>query len=177
MSLVITLLVAIIKRLSRCHFSFPFPFSYFGTMGAFIQLKEPPKNRRILLDIGIAGPLAGLIVAIPVLLLGLYLSPVDKIPFQLPVGQIFEGNSILYLLLKFIVKGQLLPQPFTFAGSESHHLLDPLFLHRRTSPRRWFGCELASHRLGRLGGLAGHLPQSDPCWAVGWWSYHVRFVG
>jgi len=96
-------------------FFIPFPFG-FGTMGAFIQLKEPPKNRRILLDIGITGPLAGLIVAIPILLLGLYLSPVDKIPFQLPLGQIFEGNSILYLLLKFIVKGQLLPQPYTYAG-------------------------------------------------------------
>ncbi len=52
----------------------PFPISPFGTMGAFIQLKEPPKNKRILLDIGIAGPLAGLVVAIPVLFLGLYLS-------------------------------------------------------------------------------------------------------
>ncbi len=97
-------------------FFIPFPLSYFGTMGAFIQLKEPPRNRRILLDIGIAGPLAGLIVAIPVLLLGLYLSPVNKIPFPIPLGQIFEGNSILYLLLKFIVKGQLLPQPFTYAS-------------------------------------------------------------
>ena len=97
-------------------FFIPLPIGYFGTLGAFIQLKEPPKNRRILLDIGIAGPLAGLIVAIPILLYGLYLSPVDKIPFQLPVLQIFEGNSILYLLLKFIVKGQLLPQPYTFAG-------------------------------------------------------------
>src|SRR4030043_390431 len=84
--------------------------------GEFNQLKEPPKNRRILLDIGIAGPLAGLIVAIPILLLGLYLSPVERIPFQLPMGQIFEGNSILYLLMKFIVKGQLLPQPFIYAG-------------------------------------------------------------
>lgn len=94
----------------------PFPFSYFGTLGAFIQLKEPPKNRRILLDIGIAGPLAGLIVAIPILLIGLYLSPVGRIPLQLPVGQIFEGNSILYLLMKFIIKGQLLPQPTTYTG-------------------------------------------------------------
>jgi len=97
-------------------FFIPFPLSLFGTMGAFIQLKEPPKNRRILLDIGIAGPLAGLIVAIPVLLFGLYLSPVDKMPFQLPPGQIFEGNSILYLFLKFLVKGELLPQPFNYAS-------------------------------------------------------------
>lgn len=97
-------------------FFIPFPLSLFGTMGAFIQLKEPPKNRRILLDIGIAGPLAGLIVAIPILLLGLYLSPVNKIPVQLAKEQLFEGNSILYLLLKFIVKGQLLPQPFNYSA-------------------------------------------------------------
>jgi membrane-associated protease RseP (regulator of RpoE activity) len=94
----------------------PYPISFFGTFGAFIQMKEPPKNRRTLLDIGIAGPLAGLIVAIPILLYGLHLSPVDKLPVQFPVGQILEGNSILYLLLKFIAKGQLLPQPFTYAG-------------------------------------------------------------
>jgi membrane-associated protease RseP (regulator of RpoE activity) len=97
-------------------FFIPFPFSYFGTMGAFIQLKEPPKNRRILLDIGIAGPLAGLVVAIPILLYGLYLSPVEKLPFQFPVGQIFEGNSILYLMLKFIAKGQLLPHPASYGS-------------------------------------------------------------
>ncbi len=94
----------------------PFPFSYFGTMGAFIQLKEPPKNRRTLLDIGIAGPLAGLVVAIPVLILGLALSPVQPIPSVLPEGQIFEGNSILYLLLKYLVHGQLLPQPADYSG-------------------------------------------------------------
>ncbi len=95
---------------------FPFPLSYFGTLGAFIQLKEPPKNRRILLDIGLAGPLAGVLVAIPILLLGIYLSPVGHIQFPLPVGQLFEGNSILYLLLKFIIKGEFLPQPATYAG-------------------------------------------------------------
>ncbi|MFH1634089.1 MAG: site-2 protease family protein [Chloroflexota bacterium] len=94
----------------------PFPLSPFGTMGAFIQLKQPPKNKRILLDIGVAGPLAGLVVAIPVLIIGLYTSEVSKIPLVLPPGQIFEGNSLLYLLLKYIIHGNLLPQPVHFGG-------------------------------------------------------------
>lgn len=96
----------------------PFPFSPFGTMGAFIQLKEPPKNKRILLDIGIAGPLAGLVVAIPILFLGLYLSQTDKLPLILGQGQAFslEGNSLLYLFIKFIVFGELLPAPVNLAG-------------------------------------------------------------
>ena len=94
----------------------PFPLSYFGTMGAFIQLKEPPKNRRVMLDISIAGPLAGLVVAIPILLLGLFLSPVERLPFNLPAGQILEGNSILYLALKYIVHGELLPNPSNYHG-------------------------------------------------------------
>jgi membrane-associated protease RseP (regulator of RpoE activity) len=96
----------------------PFPISYFGTMGAFIQLKEPPKNKRILLDIGIAGPLAGLIVAIPVLFIGLSLSNLDQIPrYLLPgTGYQFEGNSILYLLAKYITFGELLPAPTSYNG-------------------------------------------------------------
>lgn len=90
----------------------PFPLSPFGTMGAFIQLKEPPKNKRILLDIGIAGPLAGLIVAIPVLFIGLHLSEITRLPL-LQSGEplSLEGNSILYLLFKYIVFGQWLPDP------------------------------------------------------------------
>ena len=96
----------------------PFPFSPFGTMGAFIQLKEPPKNKRILLDIGIAGPLAGLVVAIPVLLIGLSLSTVSQIPTNLPpgTGLTIEGNSILYLLSKALIFGRLLPAPESFGG-------------------------------------------------------------
>ncbi len=96
----------------------PFPFSAFGTMGAFIQLKEPPKNKRILLDIGIAGPIAGLLVSIPVLILGLSLSQVSQIPANLPPGQglQIEGNSLLYLFSKYLVFGQLLPAPSSFGG-------------------------------------------------------------
>jgi membrane-associated protease RseP (regulator of RpoE activity) len=96
----------------------PFPFSPFGTMGAFIQLKEPPKNKRILLDIGIAGPLAGLVIAIPLLFLGLHLSQTDRLPVFLAQGQAIslEGNSILYLLMKFIVFGEWLPAPTNLVG-------------------------------------------------------------
>jgi membrane-associated protease RseP (regulator of RpoE activity) len=95
----------------------PFPFSAFGTMGAFINMKEPPKNRKILLDIGLAGPLAGLVVAVPVLLLGLSLSNLG--PLQPEAGQMLqlEGNSILYLLAKFAVFGQLLPAPTTYGDA------------------------------------------------------------
>src|SRR3989304_2292507 len=96
----------------------PFPLSPFGTMGAFIQLKEPPRNKRVLFDIGIAGPLAGLVVAIPILLLGLSLSEVNQLPIFLRPGEAYslEGNSILYLLAKYLVHGLLLPAPVTFAG-------------------------------------------------------------
>lgn len=96
----------------------PIPFPPFGTMGAFIQLKAPPTNRRVLLDIGIAGPLAGLVVAVPILIYGLMTSPVEPIPFTFPRGQgiSVEGNSILYILLKYAIFGKWLPVPHDFQG-------------------------------------------------------------
>jgi len=96
----------------------PFPLSVFGTMGAFISMKEIPKNKKHLLDIGIAGPLAGLIVAIPVLLIGLSLSTVGQIETNLPEGYVhfLEGNSLLYLAAKYITFGKLLPQPTSFGN-------------------------------------------------------------
>jgi len=94
----------------------PFPFSPFGTMGAFIRLKEPPKNKRILLDIGIAGPLAGLAVAIPILFIGLLLSDLDSLPVSANAAVSLEGNSLLYLLVKYIIFGQWLPDPGSYGG-------------------------------------------------------------
>ena len=97
----------------------PFPLSIFGTMGAFIRLKQPPRNRRVLLDIGIAGPLAGLVVAVPVLLIGLALSQVERLPSTPALagtGSLIEGNSILYLLAKYLVTGQFLPAPESYGG-------------------------------------------------------------
>jgi membrane-associated protease RseP (regulator of RpoE activity) len=95
----------------------PLPFlSPFGTMGAFIQLKSPPTNRRVLLDIGVAGPLAGFVVAVPILLFGLMTSTVQPLPANVDPGTILEGNSILYILAKLAVFGKLLPLPATFGN-------------------------------------------------------------
>ena len=85
----------------------PMPLSIIGTMGAFIRLKAPIYNKRALLDIGAAGPLAGLVFAIPILLYGLATSEVKHLPVGTPY--MLEGNSILYILAKLLVFGQILP--------------------------------------------------------------------
>lgn len=87
----------------------PFPFSPLGTMGAAILMRGIPKNKRVLFDIGVAGPIAGLVVAIPVLFYGLSLSTLGTIEPN-PNG-FLEGNSLIYLFAKFAVFGQLLPAP------------------------------------------------------------------
>lgn len=84
----------------------PFPIPPIGTMGAFIRLKAPVKNKRALFDVGAAGPLAGLAFAIPILFIGLAISDVEPLPAE---GYTLEGNSVLYSTAKFLVKGQFLP--------------------------------------------------------------------
>jgi membrane-associated protease RseP (regulator of RpoE activity) len=82
------------------------PFiSPIGTAGAFIQIREPIRSRRALIDIGAAGPLAGLAVAIPILFIGLATS--QLVP-PAPVSLV-EGNSLLYALAKTIVFGEFVP--------------------------------------------------------------------
>ncbi|NPV85874.1 MAG: site-2 protease family protein [Anaerolineae bacterium] len=97
----------------------PFPFSPFGTLGAFISMKGIPKNRRVLLDVGIAGPLSGLLVALPVLWIGLKLSHIEPLPLAVPQGisLTMEGNSLLYLLMKYLAFGKLLPVPADYGIS------------------------------------------------------------
>src|SRR5687767_7794857 len=48
------------------------PLFLAGTFGAFIKIKSPIPSRRALFDIGLAGPLAGFVVAVPIALLGIF---------------------------------------------------------------------------------------------------------
>lgn len=111
-------------------FFIPMPLPPLGTMGAFIAMKAPPPDRRALLSIAIAGPLAGLVVAIPVLVIGLLLSEVRPLATVIAEarangsGFFMEGNSLLYAALKFLIFGRALPaggedvwlHPVAFAG-------------------------------------------------------------
>jgi len=88
-------------------FFIPFPSPLIGTLGAVISMRERIKNRNALMDIGAAGPLAGLVVTIPLLAFGLWLS--DVVVIAPENAGLSEGNSIFYLGLKYLVKGELLP--------------------------------------------------------------------
>ncbi|MCP4165007.1 MAG: site-2 protease family protein [Chloroflexi bacterium] len=80
-----------------------------GTLGAFIRMKAPVPNRRALFDVGLAGPLAGLAVALPLFAAGLILSPVR---FQ----QSFYGNGLL-------VEGLIWLTEFVRGTPPGHHLI------------------------------------------------------
>ncbi|MBN1287454.1 MAG: site-2 protease family protein [Anaerolineae bacterium] len=84
----------------------PFPVSFFGTLGAVIVQRAPARNARRAFDVGVAGPLAGMLFAVPILLIGLATSPVEPVP---SVPYLLEGNSILYAMSKFLVFGRFLP--------------------------------------------------------------------
>jgi membrane-associated protease RseP (regulator of RpoE activity) len=98
----------------------PAPPILIGTFGAFIRMKSPPPNRRALFDVGAAGPWAGLIVAIPAVVIGLRLSEVR--PLALTEGGIELGDSILFSLLSRLVLGTtpenatILLHPIALAG-------------------------------------------------------------
>ena len=78
----------------------PFPISPFGTCGALIVMDPSRADRKQIFDIGIAGPLAGLVVAVPLAILGL-LRP-DGPPFPQPDG-LKLGQPLIMSLLDSLV--------------------------------------------------------------------------
>lgn len=133
----------------------PFPLTLLGTLGAFIQLKSLPKNKRALFDLAVAGPLAGLVVAIPVLFYGLATSRLGPAVFN---GPFVEGNSLAYVIGKFMIFGKLLP---TQVGSSGLSVL----LH-------WIGYFFTGRPLP-VGGTDVYLNQI--AWA-GWAGLLVTFL-
>ena len=73
-----------------------------GTFGAMIVIKDPIPNRRVLMEIGAAGPIAGFIVAVPTLIIGLFLSETVA-----PTGQsgFSFGSSIIMIILSKTILG------------------------------------------------------------------------
>src|SRR2546425_10087650 len=70
----------------------PPPLFLFGTLGAIIRMRSPARDRNSLFDIAAAGPLAGLAVAVPALILGLAWSRVVPTP---PGEHVMFGQSLL----------------------------------------------------------------------------------
>ncbi len=137
-------------------FFIPMPFvSPLGTLGAFIAMRGIPKNKRVLFDVGVAGPLAGLVIALPVLFLGLSLSSLGPVE-HLPPGMtgMLEGNSLFYLFSKYVMFGKLLPEPVNLGG------LSPIIYWLRYfftgQPIPYNGLDVQLHNVA-LAGWAGLL--------------------
>jgi len=102
----------IVGRLRHAPVSLPYfiplppAISFTGTLGAVIVQREPMEDRQTVLEVGIAGPLAGLAVAIPLLLYGLATSRLGP---PSPGGFVQEGNSLLYIGAKWLVFRRFLP--------------------------------------------------------------------
>jgi membrane-associated protease RseP (regulator of RpoE activity) len=129
-------------------FFIPAPFAL-GTFGAFIQMRTPAENRRALFDVAVAGPLAGLVIAIPALLIGLHSSVVVAGSGDPTIGMIHGGTSVgSSVLFAFLAKLSLGP-----ALLEGHTLqLSPLAF------AGWLGLIVTALNLLPIGQLdGGHI--------------------
>ena len=86
-------------------FFLPVPVLMTGTLGAFIRIREPIPQKRMLFDIGIAGPIAGFLVAVPTLFIGVAMSHVARVP---PNFAGFEmGEPLLFKLASRLLWGTI----------------------------------------------------------------------
>lgn len=84
----------------------PAPLPLTGTLGAFIRIRSRIPNKIALFDIGIAGPLAGFVVAVPALFIGLWLSRVDRLPAD--ASNLMElGEPLFFRFAAWVVWGDV----------------------------------------------------------------------
>jgi membrane-associated protease RseP (regulator of RpoE activity) len=95
----------------------PPPF-LLGTFGALISTREPIPNRKALLDIGIAGPLCGFLVAIPISLIGFFLMQQQPLPIPSSGANISLVSPLLLQWMQslFSISGNYIIHPTLFAG-------------------------------------------------------------
>ena len=132
----------VLSRIHRVPASLPLfipgPPYFIGTFGAIIRLRGPIMNRRALFDVGVSGPLAGFIVAVVALVVGLNLSTVVD---RAATHGMQLGEPLLLQFIAWLVVGSLPPQadivlhPIAFAA--------------------WFGLFVTSLNLLPIGQLDG----------------------
>ncbi|HEY3380360.1 MAG TPA: site-2 protease family protein [Vicinamibacterales bacterium] len=98
-------------RYYRVNASLPFflpvpPPLLTGTLGAFIRIRQPIPSKRMLFDIGIAGPLAGFVVAVPALFIGLAMSHVAALPKD-QTGMLSLGEPLLFKAATWMLFGSV----------------------------------------------------------------------
>jgi len=132
-------------------FFIPAP-SLIGTLGAFIRIRSPIRSRTALFDIGIAGPIAGFVVAVGVLVASLGLS--RPIPHGAPPADLELGFPLIFHLMHWVQR----TMAGTGAGSAVAFLpLDRVLLHP-TAIAAWVGMFATALNLlpgGQLDG--GHI--------------------
>jgi membrane-associated protease RseP (regulator of RpoE activity) len=123
----------------------PGPPFFIGTFGAFIRMRVPPANRQVLFDVGAAGPWAGVVLAVPAVIVGLQLSEVQ--PLSLAEGGLILGDSVLFSLLTRLTLG--------VSAGEANIVLHPVAL------AGWFGLFVTFLNLLPVGQLdGGHIAYS-----------------
>jgi len=165
--------------------------TFIGTMGAIIRMRSVIRNRRVLFDIGIAGPLWGMAVAVPVTVIGLLLSRLvtvgpesggislgDSLLFKLLIGWIFgdfpewqtvELHPVAFAgwLGFFVTSLNLIPIGQLDGGHVAYGIIGP---HHRLLSRVVFVCLL-------LWGLHGAFTVFEPLqwlWAVAFFWLAIR---
>ncbi len=98
----------------------PVPHPLIGTMGAFIKVKSPITHKDALMEIGAMGPIVGFIVALPVSIIGIYLSKV--VPSFATTTHLKLGTPIIFNILTYLIHGHIpegsdiMLHPIAFAG-------------------------------------------------------------